>query len=98
MATILDDEGNEYVLFNGKAYYNQTHAAKYVYKTDTAFRRETKRLEKENGIAIPRMTLPTDRQNRYIDKRILDVFRRSIRVGKEQEWYDKLRRVVDEVN
>jgi hypothetical protein len=33
-----------------------------------------------------------------IDKRILDVFRQSVRVGEEDEWKDRLRKVIDEVN
>jgi hypothetical protein len=36
-------------------------------------------------------------QSKYCDKRILDVLKKSFIIGKEQEWYDELRRVVEEV-
>ncbi len=95
---MLDEEGNEYVVFSGKTYYNQTHAARYVGITDTGFRKKIKKIEVEKEIVVPRVTLPHSAQNKYIDKRVLDVFKKSVKVGHEQKWYDELRRVVDLVD
>jgi hypothetical protein len=94
-----DDRGIEYAIHNGKSYYNWTNAAKYVENmTDSGLRRKVKALEAETGISIPLIKLPFSQQNVYHDKRVLDVFRRAVKVGREQEWVDELRRVVDEVN
>lgn len=93
-----DDRGIEHDVYNGREYYNWTHASAYVGMTDSGLRRKVDRLKKENGIVIPLIKLPYSHQNVYHDKRVLDVFRRSIKVGREQEWYDELRRIVDVVN
>jgi len=93
-----DENGIEYAIHNNKAYYNWTNASRYVSMTDSGFRRKVDRVKRENGIVIPLFRLPFNDQNVYHDKRILDVFRKSVKVGREQEWNDELRRVVDEVS
>jgi len=93
-----DKNGIEYTEHGGNMYYNQGNAAKYVGMTDTGFRRKRRKVEEESGIVIPLVILPVSRQTRFIDKRILDVFRQSVRVGQEERWIEDLRRVVNEVN
>jgi len=93
-----DDRGIEYAIHNDHEYYNWTNASRYVEMTDSGFRRKVDRVKKENGIIVPLIRLPFSQQNVYHDRRVLDVFRKSVKVGKEQEWVDDLRRVVDEVN
>ncbi len=95
---MLDERGIEYSSYNGHEYYNRTYAAKYVGMTDTGFRRKISKIKAEKGIDIPFVRLPQNMQNKYIDKRVLDVFRKSVPVGREEEWHDELRRVVDTVN
>lgn len=98
MTNLLDESGIEYSIHNGKQYYNRTYSARYLGMTDTGLRRKIKKIELESGITIPLVTLPSSQQNKYIDKRVLDVFRKSVKVGREQEWFDDLRRVVNEIN
>lgn len=93
-----DERGIEYALHNGREYYNWTNAAKFVQMTDTGFRRRVKKLREESGIVVPLIRLPISQQNVYHDKRVLSVFRKSIRVGMEQEWEEELKRVIQEVN
>lgn len=97
MSTILDENGIEHSVHNGRKYYNKTYAARYVGMTDTGLRRKIKKIEAESGITIPFKTLPFSAQKKYIDKRILDVFRMSVNVGEEKRWYDELKFVVDTV-
>lgn len=98
MPAMLDDREIEYELYEGKAYYNRGNAARYVGMTDAGLRRKFDKIKKEQGISVPFITLPLSMQSKFIDKRILDVFRKSVIVGREQEWYDELRRVVDAVS
>ncbi len=93
-----DERGIEYALHNGREYYNWTNGAKYVGMTDTGFRRRVKKLKAESGIAIPLIKLPINQLNVYHDKRVLDIFRKSVRIGQEREWEDELKRVIAEVN
>jgi hypothetical protein len=93
-----DERRIEYADYGGRAYYNWTNAAKYVGMTDTGFRRRVKKLKEESGIAVPLIRLPISQLNVYHDKRVLDVFRKSVRVGEEDKWEEELRRVIAKVN
>ena len=93
-----DENGIEYAIHNGHEYYNWTTGSLYLGMTDSGFRRKFRKIEAENGITIPLIKLPHSEQNVYHDKRILDVFRKSVKKGKEQEWLYELRKVVDVVN
>src|SRR5260370_353777 len=62
----------------GREYYNRTNSAKYVQMTDTGFRRKIQKIEAENGITIPMIT--RGGQQKLVDKRILDQFRKGIYV------------------
>lgn len=95
---MTDENGIEYTTHNGNTYYNWTNAAKYVGMTDTGFRRRVKVLEEAIGIVLPLIRLPISQLNVYHDKRVLDVFKKSVRVGHELEWEEELQRVIDEVN
>jgi len=95
---MLDEREIEYENYNGHAYYNRSNAARYVGMTNAGLRRKIEKMEKEQGIALPFVMLPSNMQNKCIDKRILDVFRKSVNIGREQAWFDELRRVVEEVN
>jgi len=97
MNRVSDENGIEHVNHEGHLYYNRTNAARYVGLTDSGLRRKIKMLEEEHGIFLPLDILPVSRQKRFIDKRILDVFRKSIRVGQEEEWRQELRRAIHEV-
>jgi hypothetical protein len=93
-----DERGIQYDLHNGRAYYNWSNGSKYVGMTDTGFRRRVKILKNERGIIVPLIKLPINHLNVYHDKRILDVFRKSFRVGEEGAWEEELKRVIAEVN
>jgi len=95
---MTDENGIEYAIHNGREYYNWKNAAKFVGMTDTGFRRRVKTLREAIGIAIPLIKLPINQLNVYHDKRVLEVFKKSIRVGKELEWEEELQRVITEVN
>lgn len=94
----LDERGIEYSEYDGHKYYNRTYAAQFVQMTDTGLRRRMDKLKKEQGIDIPLMVLPHNRQNKYIDRRILEMLIKSVRADREQEWFNELRKVVDEIN
>lgn len=98
MSRLLDDHGLDYSIHEGKAYYNMTYASRYVGMTDSGLRRKIKAVKAESGIEVPFVYLPFDQQKVFIDKRILDVFKKSVKRGKEQEWFEELRKVVDIVN
>lgn len=98
MQTKLDDSGIVFSVYNDRYYYNRTYSARYVGMTDTGFRRKIKKIEVEQGIIVPLINLPQSAQNKYIDRRVLDVFRKSVKVGREQEWFDELRKVINEIN
>lgn len=98
MSRLLDENGLDYASYEGRSYYNITYSARYLSMTDSGLRRKIKTIKGESGIDIPLVKLPFDQQKVFIDKRILDVFRKFVRRGKEQEWYDELRRIVDVVN
>jgi hypothetical protein len=98
MPSLLDENGIEYYSHNDRVYYNRTYSARYVGMTDTGFRRKIKKIEVEQGIVVPLVNLPKSAQNKYIDKRVLDVFRKSVKVGREREWFNELRRIIDLVN
>lgn len=93
-----DNNGIEYDVHEGKVYYNWANSAKYVGMTDTGFRRRVKKLKEQSGITVPLIRLPISQLNVYHDRRVLDIFKKSVRVGHEQAWEDELRRVIDEVN
>lgn len=94
----VDEKGVEYATHNGRAYYNWTNAARYIQMTDTGFRRRVKKLRAESGIEVPLIRLPISQLNVYHDKRVLDVFRKSVRVGEEDQWEEELKRVIQQVN
>ena len=93
-----DERGIEYTTHGANVYYNWTNSAKFIGMTDTGFRRRVKKLKEESGIEVPLIRLPISQQNVYHDKRVLDVFRKSVRVGQEQEWEEELKRVIFKVN
>jgi hypothetical protein len=93
----IDEREIEYEVYNGRSYYNRSNSAKYVGMTYAGLSRKIDMLKKQKGIAVPFITLPSSMQSKYCDKRILDVLKKSFIIGKEQEWYDELRRVVEEV-
>jgi hypothetical protein len=95
---MLDSRGVTYTEYNGRQYYNSSNAARYVGMTDTGLRRKRERLEKEYGIIIPVIILPDSHMKRYVDKRVLDVLRESIHVGEEDQWRERLKKVINEVN
>lgn len=98
MSAMLDERQIEFEVYEGRSYYNKSNAARYVGMTNAGLLRKFDRIKREQGITVPFVMLPLSMQSKYIDKRILDVFRKSVTVGREQEWYDELRRVVDEVS
>lgn len=98
MSRLYDENGLEYSVHEGKSYYNITYASRYIGMTDSALRRKIEKIAKEQGIYVPSVRLPFDQQKVFIDKRILDAFKKSVKKGKEQEWFDELKKVVDLVN
>ena len=94
----LDERGIEYSEYNGRKYYNRTYAAQFVQMTDTGLRRKMDKLKKEQGITIPLVILPHNRQNKYIDRRVLEQLVKSVRSDREHEWFEELRKVVDDIN
>lgn len=98
MNASLDESGTPIVSNNGNIYYSRQNAASYIGMTDSGFRRKIQFLEDNYDIIIPLEILPISRKKRFIDKRILDVFRKSVRVGHEEEWREELKKVVNEVN
>ncbi|HEX9502846.1 MAG TPA: hypothetical protein VF974_00805 [Patescibacteria group bacterium] len=79
----------------GREYYNRTNSAKYVQMTDTGFRRKIQKIEAENGITIPMIT--RGGQQKLVDKRILDQFRKGIYVGEEDKWMEELKKIIDQI-
>lgn len=80
----------------GREYYNRTMAARYVGMTDTGFRKRGQKIENEQGIIIPKTSRGGNQK--LIDRRILDQFRKPMRVGKEHEWYEKLKQIIETIN
>src|SRR5258708_21219036 len=79
----------------GREYYNRTNSAKYVQMTDTGFRRKIQKIEAENGITIPMIT--RGGQQKLVDKRILDQFRKGIYVEEEYKWMEELIKIIDQI-
>lgn len=86
-----DEEIRPSYVDQGRKYYNRTLAAKYVSMTDTGFRRKIKKFEEEDGIIIPLASRGGNQK--FIDQRILDQFRKPI--YNEDEWYGELRQIVE---
>lgn len=91
-----DEEMRASYVNRGREYFNRSLAARYVDMTDTGFRRRIQKIEKEQGISIPMIS--RGGLAKLIDKRILDQFRKPINVGREDEWMEELRSIVDQIN
>ena len=98
MPAMLDDREIEYEVYDGKSYYNKSNAAKYLNMTNAGLIRKMKLIADKQGIDIPFVTLPMSMQSKYVDKRILDVLKKSFVIGQEREWYEELRRVSEAVS
>lgn len=82
-----------YVDPQGREYYNRTLAAYYLDLTDSGFRKQIKKLEKEQGIIIPMAR--RSGTAKLIDRRILDQFLKPVY---ENKWYDELRQIIETIN
>ena len=98
MPAMLDEREIEYEVYNGRSYYNKSNAAKYLGMTNAGLIRKMKLIAEKQGINIPFVTLPMSMQSKYIDKRILDILKKSFVIGQEREWYAELRRISEAVS
>ena len=87
--------------YEGHQYFNRANAARYVGVTNSWLRLRMHAIEKENGLTFPFLTFPTSLQRKtqemYIDSRILDILRKPVSIGKEQEWINELKEIIQEV-
>lgn len=94
---MIDSRGIECFNCNGLLYYSQTASAEFLGMTLTGLRRKREKLEKEDGIIIPLVSLPVSDQKKFIDRRILTILNEPVRVGEEKKWKEKLRWSIIEI-
>ena len=93
---MIDENIKPSYSINGREYYNRTMAAKYISMTDTGFRHRIKKIEADQHIIIPMMSRGGNQK--FVDRRILDQFRKPLHVGKEHEWYEELKQIIETIN
>jgi len=79
----------------GREYFNRTNSARYVEMTDTGFRRKIQKIEAEQHIVVPMIS--RGGQQKLIDRRILDQFRKPIFTGEEEKWFGELKGIIQQI-
>lgn len=100
MNIIEEDVVKSSFVYEGQEYFNKTNASKYLNTTYVGFHFRIKEIEKKNNIKFPFVAFPTSNNSRgqetYISKKILDMLRQPVLVGREAEWIEKLKQAIRE--